>query len=86
MDVINSGICYAGMDGIYLAPISLQNTAQGLLKLGHIELALGYAVAALRLEPTSLKAAYRAAQACFKLQQYGAACWFLLLVRSCIPA
>ena len=63
-----------------LAPV--QNLAQALLKLGHCELALGYAHAATRMAPQCLSTAcFLAATACHRLQRYRAARVYLSHVR-----
>ena len=64
-------------------PKALSNIALALLAIGHFELALGYAVASLRIgaHGDPIKAYYRAAQACVQLEQPGAALYFLSWVR-----
>ena len=61
----------------------IQNSATALYELGHFELALGYANAAVQCSPLTsrLKALYRAGQCCQQLGQPAAALSYLWQVR-----
>ena len=61
---------------------ALQNLALVLNKLNHPDLALGYAHAATRIDPTASKARYQAASACLALGSPHAALWYSSGVRS----
>ena len=68
---------------------ALSNIAQALMQMGQYELALGYAVAATRLDAfcaASDKPLYRAALCCSLLRQPLAALHFICQVRACAEA